>query len=94
MSASSWRDALRRASRAVHRKPLARRGRAAYCSAIDTATPTAKDATMNTSTILHRAVSFSFAVLVTVMTLAGVDSLAKQEPSAAQMARAAAISQA
>ena len=49
---------------------------------------------MNTSTLLHRAVSFSFAALVTVMTLAGVDSLAKQEPSAAQMARAAVTSQA
>jgi hypothetical protein len=49
---------------------------------------------MNSSNILHRAVSFSFAALVTVMTLAGVDSLAKQEPSAAQMARAAASAQA
>jgi hypothetical protein len=48
---------------------------------------------MNTN-ILHRAVSFSFAAIVTVMTLAGVDSLAKQEPSAAQMARAAATVQA
>ncbi len=44
---------------------------------------------MNTSKLLQRAVSFSLAALVTVMTLAGVDSLAKQEPSAAQMARAA-----
>jgi hypothetical protein len=49
---------------------------------------------MNTSTLLHRAVSFSFAAIVTVMTLAGVDSLAKQEPSAAQMARAAVSAQA
>jgi hypothetical protein len=49
---------------------------------------------MNTSNILHRAASFSFAALVTVMTLAGVDSLAKQEPSAAQMARAAVSAQA
>lgn len=49
---------------------------------------------MNSTTILHRAVSFSFAAIVTVMTLAGVDSLAKQEPSAAQMARAAMTSQA
>ena len=49
---------------------------------------------MNTSNILHRAVSFSFAAIVTVMTLAAVDSLAKQEPSAAQMARAAASVQA
>ena len=48
---------------------------------------------MNTN-ILHRAVSFSFAAIVTVMTLAGVDSLAKQEPSAAQMARAAVTSRA
>jgi len=39
--------------------------------------------------IFQRAVSFSFAAIVTVMTLAGVDSLAKQEPSAALMARAA-----
>ena len=49
---------------------------------------------MNTSNILHRAVSFSFASIVTVMTLAAVDSLAKQEPSAAQMARAAVSVQA
>jgi hypothetical protein len=48
---------------------------------------------MNTSTILHRAVSFSFAALVTVMMLATVDSLAKQEPSAALMARAATAAQ-
>jgi hypothetical protein len=61
---------------------------------IDTAPLTAKDHTMNTSTTFHRAVSFSFAVLVTVMTLAGVDSLAKQETSAAQMARAAVSAQA
>ena len=43
---------------------------------------------MNTTSILQRAVCLSFAALVTVMALAGVDSLAKQEPSAAQMARA------
>jgi hypothetical protein len=49
---------------------------------------------MNTNTLLQRAVSFSFAALVTVITLAGVDSLAKQEPSAAQMARTAASAQA
>lgn len=49
---------------------------------------------MNTSSLLQRAVSFSFAALVTVMTLAGVDSLAKQEPSAAQMARTSAGAQA
>lgn len=49
---------------------------------------------MNTSTAFHRAVSFSFAALITVMTLAGVDSLATQEPSAAQMARAAVSAQA
>jgi hypothetical protein len=61
---------------------------------IDTATPTAKDHTMNTSTTFHRAVSFSFAALLTVMTLAGVDALAKQEPSAAQMVRAAVSAQA
>jgi len=48
---------------------------------------------MNTN-ILHRAVSFSFAAIVTVMTLAAVDALAKQEPSSAQMARAAATAQA
>jgi hypothetical protein len=60
---------------------------------IDTAPPTAKDRTMNTP-LLHRAVSFSFAAIVTVMTLAAVDSLAKQEPSAAQMARAAVTTQA
>jgi hypothetical protein len=49
---------------------------------------------MNTSILLQRAVSFGFAALVTGMTLAGVDSLAKQEPSAAQMARTAASAQA
>lgn len=49
---------------------------------------------MNTTSIFHRAVSFSFAAVLTVMTLAGVDSLAKQEPSAAQMARAAVSVQA
>jgi hypothetical protein len=61
---------------------------------IDTAPPTAKDRTMNTNTFFQRAVSFSFAAIVTVMTLAAVDSLAKQEPSAAQMARAAVSAQA
>jgi hypothetical protein len=49
---------------------------------------------MNTSSLFHRTVSFSFAAVVTVMTLAGVDALAKQEPSAAQMARAAVAVQA
>lgn len=49
---------------------------------------------MNTINLLHRAVCFSFAAVVTVMTLAGVDSLAKHEPSAAQMARAAMSTQA
>ena len=49
---------------------------------------------MNTTSILQRAVCLTFAALVTVMTLAGVDSLAKQEPSAAQMARTAATVQA
>jgi hypothetical protein len=49
---------------------------------------------MNTSTLFQRAVSFSFAAIVTVMTLAGVDSLARQEPSAAQMARVTVTSQA
>ena len=49
---------------------------------------------MNTSTLLQRAAFFSFAAIVTVMTLAGVDSLAKQEPSAAQMARATVSTQA
>ena len=49
---------------------------------------------MNTTSLLHRAVFISFAAIVTVMTLAAVDSLAKQEPSAAQMARAAASAQA
>jgi hypothetical protein len=49
---------------------------------------------MNTTSFFHRAVSFSFAAVLTVMTLAGVDSLAKQETSAAQMARAAVTEQA
>lgn len=50
---------------------------------------------MNTTTsIFHRAAAFSFAAIVTVMTLAGVDALARQEPSAAQMARAAVSTQA
>ena len=49
---------------------------------------------MNTSNLFHRAVSFSFAAIVTVMTLAGVDALAQQEPSAAQMVRAAVAAQA
>jgi hypothetical protein len=49
---------------------------------------------MNITSIFHRAVSISFAAIVTVMTLAALDSLAKQEPSAAQMARAAASVQA
>jgi hypothetical protein len=49
---------------------------------------------MNTTNFLNRAVSFSFAAILTVMTLAGVDTLAKQEPTAAQMARAAVTSQA
>jgi hypothetical protein len=61
---------------------------------IDTAPPTTKDRTMNSSNLFHRAASFGFAALVTVMTLAGVDSLAKQEPSAAQMARVAVSTQA
>jgi hypothetical protein len=49
---------------------------------------------MNTSTLLHRAVSFSFAAIVTVMTLAGVDALATQQPSPALMAHVAASAQA
>jgi hypothetical protein len=49
---------------------------------------------MNTTSLLTRAASFSFAAAVTVMMLAGVDSLAKQEPNAALMARAAASAQA
>jgi hypothetical protein len=77
---------------------VARRSRACVSlprvQPIDTAPTTAKDHTMNTSTTFHRVVSFSFAALVTVMTLAGVDSLAKQEPSAAQIARAAVSAEA
>ena len=49
---------------------------------------------MNTTNFLNRAVSFGFAAVLTVMTLAGVDTLAKQEPTAAQMARVAVTSQA
>ena len=49
---------------------------------------------MNTTSLLNRAVSFSFAAIVTVMMLAGVDSLAKQEPNGALMARSAASAQA
>ena len=43
---------------------------------------------MNTS-LTHRALSLSFAAIVTLMTLAGVDALATQQPSAAQMAQMA-----
>ncbi len=46
---------------------------------------------MNTS-FVSRAVSFSFAVVLTVMTLAGVDGLARQEPTPALMARTVASS--
>ena len=42
---------------------------------------------MNTS-LIHRAMSLSFAAIVTMMTLAGVDALAAQQASAAQMAQA------
>jgi hypothetical protein len=49
---------------------------------------------MNTSNLLHRAVSFSFAAIVTVMTLAGVDALATQQASPALMANVAAGAQA
>lgn len=49
---------------------------------------------MNTSTLFHRAVCFSFAAIVTVMTLAGVDALATQQPSPALMAHVAASAQA
>lgn len=42
-----------------------------------------------TTPLMHRAMSLSFAALVTVMTLAGVDALAtQQQPSAGQMAQA------
>ncbi len=44
---------------------------------------------MNTS-LTQRALSLSFAAIVTLMTLAGVDALATQQPSAALMAHAAA----
>jgi hypothetical protein len=45
---------------------------------------------MNTpTTLLQRAMGLSFAAVVTVMTLAGVDALATQAPSAALMAQAA-----
>jgi hypothetical protein len=94
MCVLSWLGAVQRAVGAVHRKPLAGWGGAAQSSPIDTAPPTAKDDTMNTTSFFHRAVSFSFAAVLTVMTLAGVDSLAKQETSAAQMARAAVTVQA
>ena len=49
---------------------------------------------MNTTSILHRAVSLGFAAIVTVMTLAGVDALAMQQPSPALMAHVAASAQA
>jgi hypothetical protein len=52
---------------------------------IDTEHP--KEAAMHTS-LMHRTMSLSFAAIVTVMTLAGVDTLATQQPSAAQMAQA------
>jgi hypothetical protein len=61
---------------------------------IDSPPLTAKDRTMNTTSILHRAVSFSFAAIVTVMTLAGVDALATQQPSPALMAHVATSAQA
>jgi hypothetical protein len=41
---------------------------------------------MNTS-LIHRALSLSFAAIVTLMTLAGVDALATQHPSASLMAQ-------
>jgi hypothetical protein len=44
--------------------------------------------------ILHRAASFSFAAIVTLMTLAAVDALATQQPSPALMAHVAAAAQA
>ncbi len=49
---------------------------------------------MNTTSLLTRAVCFSFAAIVTVMTLAGVNSLATQQPSPALMAHVAASAQA
>jgi len=49
---------------------------------------------MTTTNFFNRAVSFGFAAIVTVMTLAGIDSLATQEPTAAQMARVVVTSQA
>jgi hypothetical protein len=44
---------------------------------------------MNTN-LLQRAMSLSLAAIVTVMTLAGVNALATQQPSAALMAQAVA----
>jgi hypothetical protein len=44
---------------------------------------------MNTS-LLHRALSLSFAAALTMATLAAVDVLATQQPSAALLAHAAA----
>lgn len=44
---------------------------------------------MNPS-LTQRALSLSFAVIVTLMTLAGVDALATQQPSAALTAQVAA----
>jgi hypothetical protein len=50
---------------------------------------------MNTTSLTQRAVSFSFAAIVTLMTLAGVDALATQQaPSAPLMAQTAAAAQA
>jgi hypothetical protein len=49
---------------------------------------------MNTTSLLTRTVSFSFAAIVTVMTLAGVNALATQQPSPALMAHVAASAQA
>lgn len=50
---------------------------------------------MHTHSLTQRAVSFSFAAIVTLMTLAGVDALATQQPaSAALMAQTVAAAQA
>jgi hypothetical protein len=45
---------------------------------------------MNTTTLLQRALGLSFAAVVTVMTLVGVDTLATSAPSAALVAQASA----
>ena len=53
----------------------------------------AKEATMNTRTA-PRLIAFFSAAFLTLVTLASINTLATSEPSAAQMARAAAMQQA